>query len=1104
MKQKKNDLMLAISKNFSSIFFLLILLLSPLIYGQASNHVVISEVAPMGGASSSFTGGEFIELYNPLSTDILFGANIKIASGSTTATANAAEWQISLAGKTIRAYGYLLIAESDAVVAPDITFPASKNLANSGIRSGVALLDGTTIIDAFAWDASTTIPAEGTKFTPSSTTSDKKSFARKSGPDATANDNLGNAWDSNNNASDFFGCTSVTANPQNASNPIEVNPYGVVAANGVGSARLNSTPWQFNTPTQLVFVLAAAGDTVKGFKLTKPTAFSWNIGSMTVMPNTISLTESGDTLVFDNFILRGTDSIVVTIQNVTSVDTTDEFSFNVRSAKDSITFSPLQAQPKTLVYGTPRSMSTVKTKNGSGLLDYTGKWVVVKGIVTVANEFGGPSYLQDETAAIGVYDSSVSNNVLRGDEIVLLGKVSPYYEMFELNPCSVLQKVSEGNSFDTLSVTIAQVKGQVQKGVEPYECRLIKLTGITKVVTTTGSGVTTWTTTGSGTNYKLISGLDSLEIRVTTKSNLANTSVPSGTFDVVGALGQFNTFYQILPRSIDDIIVVGAGPHIISGIPYESNIKSDRLTFTWQTDTPGTSIVNYGTTTAYGSTITDTNKTLQHAVTVTELNHASLYHIQIGTANNAGTTYTQDYLISTASQSSSGVINVYFNQNVNTTLISGEQAQVVNISQKLISRINAATFSIDLALYSLSGTVGANIANALIAAKGRGVKVRVIGEKDNQTTAPWSTLKNNGITVIDDGYDALNAGAGLMHNKFTVIDNRDATSDIDDWVLMGSWNATDPGNDNDAQNVVEIQDKALANAYTTEFNEMWGSDTDTPNAATCRFGARKLNNTPHSFNVNGTRMELYFSPSDGTNSQIVKTLNRANESINFAMLSFTQNDIGKALITKYSSGIKVRGVIDNRTDTGEEYDTLLASGVDVHLKANLNGLLHHKYAIIDINGADSTKYIITGSHNWSSSAETKNNENTLIIRSPRLANLYVQEFAKRYTDAGGTDPIIITDIENDNNIPTEYALAQNYPNPFNPSTTIQYSLKESGKVDLDVYNMLGQKVLTLVNEFQNTGNHQVKFDASRLASGVYIYRIKANNFSASKKLLLLK
>ncbi|HVN49714.1 MAG TPA: hypothetical protein VMU30_12945, partial [Bacteroidota bacterium] len=84
-------------------------------FAQPANHVVISEVAPMGGSSSSYTGGEFVELYNPLTTDVTFGPNVQIVSGNTSGT-NAAEWQVSLAGKTIKAYGFFLIGESDAAV----------------------------------------------------------------------------------------------------------------------------------------------------------------------------------------------------------------------------------------------------------------------------------------------------------------------------------------------------------------------------------------------------------------------------------------------------------------------------------------------------------------------------------------------------------------------------------------------------------------------------------------------------------------------------------------------------------------------------------------------------------------------------------------------------------------------------------------------------------------------------------------------------------------------------------------------------------------------------------------------------------------------------
>ena len=87
---------------------------------------------------------------------------------------------------------------------------------------------------------------------------------------------------------------------------------------------------------------------------------------------------------------------------------------------------------------------------------------------------------------------------------------------------------------------------------------------------------------------------------------------------------------------------------------------------------------------------------------------------------------------------------------------------------------------------------------------------------------------------------------------------------------------------------------------------------------------------------------------------------------------------------------------------------------------------------------------------------------------------------------------------------TEYALHQNYPNPFNPETSIAYDLVESGFVSLTVYNMIGQQVATLVNSEMSAGRHIVAFDASDLPSGLYLYRIEANGFSAQMKMMLLK
>jgi hypothetical protein len=91
-----------------------------------------------------------------------------------------------------------------------------------------------------------------------------------------------------------------------------------------------------------------------------------------------------------------------------------------------------------------------------------------------------------------------------------------------------------------------------------------------------------------------------------------------------------------------------------------------------------------------------------------------------------------------------------------------------------------------------------------------------------------------------------------------------------------------------------------------------------------------------------------------------------------------------------------------------------------------------------------------------------------------------------------------------NVVPAVYELSQNYPNPFNPSTTIRYAIPQRSHVTLSVFNALGQDVATLVNESQEAGFHDVKFEGTNLASGVYLYRIQAGSFIQTKKLLLLR
>ena len=89
-------------------------------------------------------------------------------------------------------------------------------------------------------------------------------------------------------------------------------------------------------------------------------------------------------------------------------------------------------------------------------------------------------------------------------------------------------------------------------------------------------------------------------------------------------------------------------------------------------------------------------------------------------------------------------------------------------------------------------------------------------------------------------------------------------------------------------------------------------------------------------------------------------------------------------------------------------------------------------------------------------------------------------------------------------VANKYSLDQNFPNPFNPETTLEYNLQNSGEVSLIIYNLLGQEMTRLVNEVQKAGNHQVTWNASNVASGIYFYRLQAGDFVQTRKMVLLK
>lgn len=89
-------------------------------------------------------------------------------------------------------------------------------------------------------------------------------------------------------------------------------------------------------------------------------------------------------------------------------------------------------------------------------------------------------------------------------------------------------------------------------------------------------------------------------------------------------------------------------------------------------------------------------------------------------------------------------------------------------------------------------------------------------------------------------------------------------------------------------------------------------------------------------------------------------------------------------------------------------------------------------------------------------------------------------------------------------VSTEYGLEQNYPNPFNPVTTLRYALPNDGLVQLRIFNILGQEVALVVNEYREAGVHTATWDASTVPSGVYFYKITAGSYSETRKMLLIR
>jgi len=334
--------------------------------------------------------------------------------------------------------------------------------------------------------------------------------------------------------------------------------------------------------------------------------------------------------------------------------------------------------------------------------------------------------------------------------------------------------------------------------------------------------------------------------------------------------------------------------------------------------------------------------------------------------NTAGVRYT--CALTTTTTGTDLDYAVYFNERATTA--SSTTSEQTTVETALLQVISDSTATLDVALYGLDRQ---SVVNALIAAHQRGVMVHIVGDDDASQEAgyiaSYQALRDAGITIVTDD------SGDIQHNKFMVSDGH--------VVWTGSTNLTDNCLTLNANNSIVITSTTLAQVYTTEFAEMWGG----------AFHTAKTDNTAHLFDYHGTLVESYFSPTDLPAFEVWDELAQTTESVHFAMFYFTDAILADRMLERLADGVQVYGIWDqlgaaNASSPDEQF---CAAGAHIGIE-DLPGLLHHKFAVLDVFGDDPR--VVLGSYNWTDNGAYGNDENMLIIHHRGLAEAYYAEWVR--------------------------------------------------------------------------------------------------------------
>ncbi len=307
------------------------------------------------------------------------------------------------------------------------------------------------------------------------------------------------------------------------------------------------------------------------------------------------------------------------------------------------------------------------------------------------------------------------------------------------------------------------------------------------------------------------------------------------------------------------------------------------------------------------------------------------------------------------------------------------------IDQNVLPALNGAQTSIDVTSFDLNLPDGIN---ALAAASKRGVKVRVVydgtnGSLDinNDATGGKDFMSINILKAAKVGLVDGGRSSGLMHDKIIIVDGKT--------LFMGSWNLSYNDTYRNNNNLLKITDPKLIANYQAKFNELFVDK---------KFGTHAEVKVPNpAITISSVKVENYFSPEDDVMAKLVDLVGSAKKSVHFMAFTYTHKDLATAMIAQAKAGLEVQGVIENRGASQGALPSLVCAKLPVKVDGN-KYTMHHKVIILDGNT------VITGSFNFTVSADKENDDNVIVIHSAAVAAQYEKEFQKIYGLAGEPDP----------------------------------------------------------------------------------------------------